>query len=1504
MQPLSPGAVRRRSGGRGSDSPGRREGAFARALCLILAVVGMLPALVVGVVRSPAVRDWVTRETQRLLREQSISASYTPSLRLWPLAVALDRVRVDSSDNGAPFVECRRVLVRPKLFALLAGKLAVDEIDLDEPRIRAVVRDGNLANLHLPETKPSPAGSSVVHAPFSVFSVTEGAVDLDFDGVRVVARSIDVDATAEDDRQRGSTFEVALRTGQAEVHRPRIGDAAGSDDDAICSFEARVRAEPDAIVVRRLDAVGIADMDRGAGPAPSCVSDPSDERRVELSVGHLHVALPRPGTPVPSIDGHVRVRAPLGLAARAASLPPIEGWVGIDTDVRYGSDTLLPEASGTVEAHGVKLAQYAFAHELHSELSILRNRIRSPKTTIAFAGGTVTLSDTVVDPLGGKLENTRLDVSHVDFTALMRDLGVHPHSYVGWDIRELHAPALSGGFAPLRIEGDFTAKTYTFGVYDRPADDSSRERIFGFSEAALGGRVSIRNDALIFADTHAELPHSRVEGARVSLGFHNDLRIDVPRVRSDLADLSPIGNVPLRGTLEVTAKVGGKFHRPEPEADIVSATGFGVADVAFGDILGGHVKVDVDKTEVDIADVKARRRDSPYDVPSAKLRFGGNGGFTVDAVGASESLGLRDLLSMFALDDDPRFADLDATIKTRADVHVALGGAEDKCGGGLLTVATKAHVTDVSIFGERFTQGDAEISLRWFDRQRGMPGADLDVRSFVLEKSTPAQNGRAPITGTLLGSASIKPGGALAANVVLENVPLGGVDALGPVARQLDGRIAGVVHVTGDLDDFHADTGFVTRAELDLTGTRVRSVALANSHLDVRMTDTMPVQRRVYGRTKCGGAIGAPFDKQAYLADTSSHGEWAVNGDLFGDTVHLRNVVMTRAKAPRITGRALLRGMDLGPIARIVGVYRESTEPATDDPPSTLADAALEGQLWGELIVDDYVVGDPAASRIRLFLGPTVVSRAGQKLSLQPPSDPVTLTGDALSMPPLALNLETPDGFTGGFVLRGGATKIGTDTTLSLEADLVPLDLAILKRLAPRVDRASGHMEGSLRITGRAVAPVIAGRVHIVADDVEIRGAPSAITDVRLDVLASESSVTAKGTAGFAGGVVTLDATAPFRGFDLGALDARFTLRGVRVTPEEGVSATFDADLELAYDHNASAAAQANLPRLTGNVTIASMAYTRPITFNLDLGGARAKRTEVNAYDPSQDFITFDIAVRSRAPLQIKNNLVEVQLGIESGSVEVTGTNQRIGLRGVLRASPGGRFHFQSSDFEVQTAVIRFEDPTRIAPNVDVTAVTEYRRYTDTSASAGAGAGSGGGAGAAGAGATRGGSLWRILLHAYGDADNVRIEMTSEPALSQEDIALLLLVGMTRAELDQLQAGGIGESVALNVLGAASGADRAVKQALPIIDDFRFGSAYSTVTGKTEPQLTVGKRLTNDVRASVTAGLSEDRELRSNIEWRLNNRLSVEGSYDNINDVSSSALGNLGVDLRWRLEFE
>jgi translocation and assembly module TamB len=251
--------------------------------------------------------------------------------------------------------------------------------------------------------------------------------------------------------------------------------------------------------------------------------------------------------------------------------------------------------------------------------------------------------------------------------------------------------------------------------------------------------------------------------------------------------------------------------------------------------------------------------------------------------------------------------------------------------------------------------------------------------------------------------------------------------------------------------------------------------------------------------------------------------------------------------------------------------------------------------------------------------------------------------------------------------------------------------------------------------------------------------------------------------------------------------------------------------------------------------------------------------------------------------------MIEAQLIVDSDVLQVTGTNQRVGLRGELKSLPGGRFHFRTSDFDVQQAILRFEDPTRIAPNVDVVAVTEYRRMGD-SANVATGLG-------------RQAGLWRITLHAYGEIDNLRLDMTSDPPLSQEDIVLLLTVGMTRAEVDQLQAGALGAGAALEAIAAASGAEGAVKKVVPVIDDFRFGSAYSSRTGRTEPQVTLGKRITDNVRANVTTSLAEDRELRSNVEWRLNQRWSVQGSYDNINDVTSSTVGNVGVDIRWRVEF-
>ena len=466
--------------------------------------------------------------------------------------------------------------------------------------------------------------------------------------------------------------------------------------------------------------------------------------------------------------------------------------------------------------------------------------------------------------------------------------------------------------------------------------------------------------------------------------------------------------------------------------------------------------------------------------------------------------------------------------------------------------------------------------------------------------------------------------------------------------------------------------------------------------------------------------------------DASSHGEWTANGSLFGKTMYLRDVVLTRAKSPHVSGRVSFRGVDLGAVAGILA-------PRRNDADDSAAPAArpVGGQLWAELIVDDMPLDAPPKARGRLILGPTFVTRGADKLTLSQLRDPIELADDSLTVPSLGVMIETggeggggapsaDSGFSGGFVLKGGVTRISSDPTLAFEARLNTVDLAVLPRLVPNVDSATGHLEGNLLVTGKVTAPTVAGELHAKADNVVVHGLPGAVTNIRIDVRATASEVAASGAGELAGGTVSFDGSIPIRGFAVGALDSRITVRGVHVDRADGVKAMCDADLHATYDPKTRAGAAGAIPRLTGDVTIDSLAYTRPITMsaNLPSFGTRAKRTEVNAYDPALDALALDLRVRSAAPIVIKNNLVEVQLGVDSGTLQVTGTNQRIGLRGALRALPGGRLHFQTNEFEVRQALIRFDDPTRIAPNVDITAVTEYRRYTDTSAGAAAGAGS------------------------------------------------------------------------------------------------------------------------------------------------------------------------------------
>jgi translocation and assembly module TamB len=1460
---------------------GRDWGAVvAKLFCFVFALIGVLPVAAGAVVRSVPARRWAVQETTRLLRQQGIVATYQVELKLWPLAVELTNLAVASGDRGGPALTSPRASVRPRVFALLSGKLAIDQIEVDAPHVRAVLKDGQLANLGIVLPKGGKGGP--FHAPFSVFSIADASLDLDIDGTKIDARELDVDVTTDDDLEKGSSFEIAVRAGETNVTRERVSTVKGKelhsfDDDALCGVDARVRIEPDLITVRRLNATGSADLDVAAGSGPGCHLPPGDKRNVELALSHLRVRLPpksAPGKPQedrPQVDGHVKARLPLGLAERFVHLPETDGWLGVDVDVRYAEDTVIPDVGGHFEAHGIRIDHFSFAQEIQSDVAVREGIVTSPLTVVHVAEGTATFSDTVIDIAKGATLKTKLDIKDVDFTSLLRDLGVHPHPYVGWDLHEIHVPSITGTLLPLHLDGDFWGNEGGFEVDDMPHENPAHQRIFATREAQLHAHLSVRPYGVEFKAVQVKLPKSTLENGFVALHFNNDLRVEVPAGKIDLSDCTPLGTIPIAGQVDVEAHVTGNFGDPHLEAD-ATVRDFVFGDVPFGNITAGHASLT--GLVLDLKNVRAQKGKSAYEMPTARLDFS-QSGMRMDAQFASTALGLRDFLAIWRMEEDPRFLDLDASLATHGRLRVALGGPEDVCGNGFFDVHATAHATGVDLYGELFDEGDADFEYRWTDRLAGIEGADVDIHAFTLHK---AKTRTGPIQGAVLGSGTIARGGDITANLVLQAIPLSRVQTLGPFRDVMEGTLSGTLQMGGKLD------AYTLRGDVDVTPVRVRGAVFGPSHLVVGMTQDAKPARRV-GKTRCGAPIYAPFDRDAYLRDASSQGHYEADGDLFGGQIHLDHVTMTRQRAAQIAGTIGLSQLDVAKVVQAV-LPRDDSEAAPES-------GAIDGQLSGSIVIDRLVTSDLSNAKVRFVPGLLTVTRAGQRIVLRPTKDTITLAADTLTLPPLTLDLQASGGLKGAFVVVGAITHLSRSPELAISAQLEPIDLGVLVGVVPKLERLQGTLSGKMNVKGKAAQPQVAGELHIKGGELAVHGWPSDVSDVNVDAVADSQELRiTHGSAKFAGGTLAVSGSMPLKRLAFDKVDATIAARDIHITPSPGVTATLDADLNVAWNAQATGSPTAGLPHVGGEVLINSFEYTRPINLELNAFGVRSKRTDVETYDPSLDRIAFDsVRVRSRAPLKIHNNLVEVQLAIDSGAMAVSGTDQRIGLRGELRAQPGGRFHLRANDFDVRQAIIRFDDPTRISANVDLLAVTEYRRYTDTSAGAAAGG-------------TGGGGLWRISLHAYGDTENLRFEMTSDPPLSQEDIVLLITIGMTRAEIDQLQAGSLGTSLALEALATVSGADRAVKTAIPVIDDFRFGSAYSTVTGRTEPQVIVGKRLTDNLRANVATTLAEDREIRSNIEWRLNRRVSVQGSYDNINDISSSAIGNVGVDFRWRLEFE
>lgn len=1457
---------------------------LARLACFALAFLGAVPVGLAAFLTSAPAERWAAEQTSIALeRELGLAATFDVKVRLLPLRLAIENLKVPASDGGSPFLTAKSASVTPRFFSLLAGKLDLGDIEIERPDARVVLREGKLANLRyrLPETKSKTERPK--DAPFGSLAIGEGRFRIDVDGLAVDTEAVDLDVFAEP----GGAFEVALRSGMTKVdrkHAPlvKVPDATLPpvfEEDALCRLDLRLHYEPGTVLLRRLSLLGNADLDPAENTRPTCDILERDDRpgllMARLSQVRVVLAEGRP----PLIDGHVVARAPIPLVNRFVR-SQLHGFVAFAGDLRWDGTHKLPTAQGKLTGGGVKIGAIALAEKLDVDFSIQDDEVRVPRFYMRFADGDVHLVNALVKPFA---EGVPLSVEKVDgkgmlFHSMMRDLNVSPHSWVHWNLTTTKVTKIGGTLNPIKVDAELFAETHEFELFDKGYRDPTRQHMIGIkSPITVRARLGVRPKAFEIYDAKTEFGKSAMLAKLVSITFAGDVTLDVDTLtKLEFSDISPLTTIPISGH----AKLDAKMVMPDGNPTLlgnVKVDDFVIGGFPVGSIESGKAKFQL--FYVEFTDLIAKKGSTTFKAPSARLDFGTQASVLVNVNAKSDAFDLRDLFAMWHFDEDPRFDDVKGKVGLDAQVRYVFGGPEDKCGGGILHSKGRVKVHDLDLLGERYDGGDGEYDFTWFDRDATIQGVDLDVPSITLRKGP----------GLILGSFGLRRGARVSGTLNGTEVPLSKLDTLHSSMKAADGRVTASGELSGTLD------ALSLTARAKVSELRLGRATFPPSDFTVRLEPVVREAKPI-ATTKCGLPLYPPLDRNEYNADKVA-GVFHLDGDMLGGQVRLDDLTITRQSKKTVRGKAHFKNFDLGAAAELV-------------PQLALADVRPTGTLSATMNVERVDLEDPrtasGSAEIQDFKG----EYNGYKVRVPPGAAPIALAQGKLEMPALSLELKTPRGQAASFDVQAKLEKLGQgNTEVDATFALKPLPLATVLGMVQRVERAQGTLSGKLRLHGALSAPRYQGGFELNEGEVALHGFPTPLSDISVALAVDGSEINiVRGNARLGAGTLAIRGGAPLRGFELGAASVSITGRNLSIPSNNGIRATADADL-LATFQSGRDGAEPALPRVSGNVTLKSFEYRRPVTMTADISSLtqRGKRTEFEAYDPSDDAVALDIRILSPRTLKLQNNLIEAELLLDEQGLELSGTNARFGLRGDVSLKPGGRIKLRRSEFVIKEGRVRFDDTTRIAPRVDVTAVTEYRRYNTASQTAGpaaGGPGAGPGPGGGPSNAAAQGGRFRITMRAHGDADKLKIDLTSDPALAQDDIFLLITVGLTRAELDQAQSASVGESVALEALGTLTGADRAVTDAVPIIDELRFGSAYSSRTGRTEPTITIGKRLAERIRANVTSGVAESREIRSNVEWQLSPRVSVEGSYDNVNDISSSSLGNLGADVRWRMEFE
>ena len=512
---------------------------------------------------------------------------------------------------------------------------------------------------------------------------------------------------------------------------------------------------------------------------------------------------------------------------------------------------------------------------------------------------------------------------------------------------------------------------------------------------------------------------------------------------------------------------------------------------------------------------------------------------------------------------------------------------------------------------------------------------------------------------------------------------------------------------------------------------------------------------------------------------------------------------LTATAGGRLTGSALTARAAIEELA-LVSLLRELA-PAT----ASRVEGTVSARATARI-----PVATPRATTATLTVEPHRLVLAGERWESRGPVE-LRWGEDGLRLDRLELQGRTGVVTGAGTLTPGGVLDLRLDGRLPLE---------ILPAMRPEIREAAGAVEVTVRASGPVAAPRFTGEGTVRQASVVLRDRAEALRDVEARFTLSSRGVRLGEASGtFAGGRLRASGDLAMDGWRPGAYRLALAARGVGVPLLDGLSAVWDADLELA--------GLGSHARLQGEARLIRGTYTRALSLLSLVLASKAEAVAEPAFAlPIRIRVTLDndLVVRNRA----------TQLRVR-GAFQVEGTTAAPILFGTLE-SRDGLVVFRGHRFTVVTAAARFADPRRVDPLLDFVGTARIGAYD-------------------------------VTAEVRGRASDVTLRLSSSPPLPQDDLLTLVTFGVTREEFRQsaggILAGELGKLFVQDLLGLDAGTAG--------LDVLEFESGEHK--GQT---LRVGKQVTERALVVYSRNVSDGREQKLRIEYQLGGPVLLSGEHD------------------------